>query len=110
MRSRNLREALEQMYHKLTEQKASLPYCFLSEIVVSINALQKWQRFKHPSNEVRKAMLLRATYHEVLLRKNRTRKSAQECAEELTEKLIQEGNELLQGLTLTSIFLDILIG
>ena len=48
MRSRKLRKDLEQIYDKLMEQKADLPDCFLSEIVVSIDALQKWQRPQKP--------------------------------------------------------------
>ena len=55
MRSRKLRKDLEQIYDKLMEQKADLPDCFLSEIVASIKALQKWQRPKNPSNELRAA-------------------------------------------------------
>ena len=46
MRSRKLRKDLEQIYEKLMERKADLPDCFLSEIVASIKALQKWQRPK----------------------------------------------------------------
>ena len=84
MRSRKLRKDLEQIKNKLMEQKADLPYCCLSEILVSIKALQKWQRFKTPSNELRLALQKRASYHGIKSR-------SPTIAEELSETLIREG-------------------
>ena len=72
------------------EPTSDLPDCFLSEIVASIKALQKWQRPKIRATEVRDALKTRASYHGI-------KATSPTIAEERSETLLQEGTELLQG-------------